>query len=95
MTMDWTKNAKALTTKAGRTKDRRLTVTITPEMEKVFVAFRKHYEGYDVVFTDTAILMTFIEAGVRSFIQSEMIPKTMAQVPTTHTAHTTPVHSND
>jgi hypothetical protein len=37
--MDWTKNAKVKKTTTGKTVDRRLTVTITPEMEKVFGAF--------------------------------------------------------
>jgi hypothetical protein len=84
--MDWTKNAKVKKTATGKTVDRRLTVTITPEMEKVFGAFRDHYKDSHVVFTDTGILMTFIEAGVRSFITDQLIPKTMPP---------TPVHQND
>jgi hypothetical protein len=86
--MDWTKNAKVKKTATGKTVDRRLTVTITPEMEKVFGAFRDHYKDTNASFTDTGILMTFIEAGVRSFITDQLIPKTMIN-------HPTPVHQND
>jgi hypothetical protein len=74
--MQWSKHGKPATSPSGKPKERRLTITITPEAEKVFTLFREHYKSDGVVFTDTAILTTFLEAGIRSFVQEELLKDT-------------------
>lgn len=54
---DWKKNARA------DDEIKRIAVPVSPEMRKVLSLFRSHYP--DVKLSDTKILSTFIEAGVR------------------------------
>ncbi len=61
--MDWAKHA----TRKSKSKDtRRLALPITPELQKAIEFFRMQNSKYD--FTDTAVVITFIEAGVRAYV---------------------------
>jgi hypothetical protein len=94
--MDWAKHAKVSKTPTGKVKERRLTITISAEVQKVFDLFRDHYKANDVTFTDTAILTTFLEAGIRSFIQDQILSRANPSQPTndTHQTHH-PVHQDE
>lgn len=62
MNIDWSKHAKK---KSKPAIDRRLSLPVTKELQKVIDFFRSR--NPELEFSDTAILMTFIEAGVKTF----------------------------
>jgi hypothetical protein len=74
--MDWTRHA---TKKSKKSDDRRLSLPVTNELQKAIEFFKSRNPELD--FSDTAVLITFIEAGVRSFLDNLNTP--------------TPVHSDD
>lgn len=55
--MDWTKHAKG----NKKAAQRRLAITVTPELEKAIKIFKASNKG--VSFSDTSVVMTMIEAG--------------------------------
>lgn len=60
--IDWSKHAKK---KSKPVIDRRLSLPVTKELQKVIEFFRSR--NPELEFSDTAILMTFIEAGVKTY----------------------------
>ena len=60
--MDWAKHAK----KKSKSKvDRRLSIPISTDLQKVIDFFKAR--NPDLEFSDSAVLMTFLEAGIKSF----------------------------
>ena len=93
MEMDWTKHAKVSKVRAEPTKPRRVPVTVTVEMQKVIEHFKTQNSSLD--FTDTGVLMTFLEAGVRLYLE-DFAAKRKAQVLAAQASRqeTTPVLSH-
>ena len=76
--MDWSKHAKK---KSKPTIDRRLSLPITVDLQRVIDFFKN--KNPDLEFSDTAVLMTFIEAGMRSYIAEINASKKAATVTAT------------
>lgn len=74
--MDWTKHAKKKQYSNQRPKERRLTITVTDQLEKAIGFFKSKHP--DVDFTDTGVLDTFIEAGIRKFVEDQLNPTQVA-----------------
>lgn len=71
--MDWNKHATA--GKVNKPKKKRMAVTITPELEKAIVVFKKYHPE---VTKDTAVIQTMIEAGFNQWAM-DMKQKAEAQ----------------
>ena len=76
MNIDWSKHAKK---KSKLVIDRRLSLPVSKELQKVIDFFRSR--NSELEFSDTAILMTFIEAGVKTFAM-ELSKAAQTTVPT-------------
>ena len=61
--MDWSKHAKK---KSKPQVERRLSLPVSGDLEKVITFFKSRNPEFD--FSDTAVLMTLIEAGVKAFV---------------------------
>lgn len=61
--MDWTKYAKG-----GGATPKRVTITMTPQLAKAINGFKEAYP--EEKFTDTAVVQTLVEAGLRVWIAS-------------------------
>ena len=92
MEMDWTKHAKVSKVRAEPTKPRRVPVTVTVEMQKVIEHFKSQNSSLD--FTDTGVLMTFLEAGVRLYLEDFAAKRRAALAQSTPTPKA-PVHSDE
>lgn len=69
MTIDWTKHGRATKLQSSTGKsDRRLAIPVTPELDRIIRMFRDTYPQR--TFSDTAIIKSFIEAGIRVWASS-------------------------
>lgn len=75
--MDWTKHAKAQAPIVTDLQPKRIPVTVSVEMQKVMKHFREQHPSSE--FSETGILATFLEAGVRAYLE-DFAAKKRAQV---------------
>ena len=61
--MNWAKHAKK---KTKPMNERRLSLPISVELEKVIAFFKSKNPEFE--FSDSAVLMTFIEAGIKIYV---------------------------